>query len=117
MPRSGSGLPFQEITAKLSAEELVKRLKVRLGHQSKLIEMDKLQECGVLNEAPPVFLSLHVQSVQQVILLFCTYALTTGNDGISVLWMLSGESPKDRVWSFHFVPCYVALSPRSPLLL
>jgi len=39
MPRSGSGLPFQEITAKLSADELVKRLKVRFGHQSKLIEM------------------------------------------------------------------------------
>jgi len=52
MPRSGSGLPFQEITAKLSADELVKRLKVRFGHQSKLIEMDKLlQKFSVLNEA------------------------------------------------------------------
>jgi len=31
MPRTGSGLPFQEITSKLSADELVKRLKVRYG--------------------------------------------------------------------------------------
>ena len=31
MPRTGSGLPFQEITSKLSADELVKRLKVRSG--------------------------------------------------------------------------------------
>ena len=31
MPRTGSGLPFQEITSKLSADELIKRLKVRYG--------------------------------------------------------------------------------------